>query len=112
MKHNRGLLPFDVHGNTPLHTCRQEHALRPQANKSPSLRSQFKNSWTLAVITLCLILGSSSLHAQSTFGSIRGIVQDNTSAAIPGAQMVLHSTDENIDRTTTSDGSGNFSFEN
>jgi hypothetical protein len=112
MKHNRGLLPFDAQGNTPSHTCRQEHALRPQANTSSSLRSPFKSSWTLAVIALCLILGSSSLYAQSTFGSIRGIVQDNTSAAIPGAQVVLHSTDENTDRTTTSDGSGNFSFEN
>jgi hypothetical protein len=115
MKHNRGLLPFDAQGNTPSHTCRQEHAFLPKGNKSPSLRvfaSQLKSSCMLAVVALCLILASSSLHAQSTFGSIRGIVQDNTSAAIPGAQVVLHSTDENTDRTTTSDGSGNFSFEN
>ena len=49
---------------------------------------------------------------QSTFGSVRGTVQDPTGAAIPGTQIVLHSTDENTDRSIDSDISGDFVFEN
>ncbi len=62
----------------------------------------------------CLLLLSipSATHAQSTFGSVRGTVQDSTGAAIPGTQLVLHSVDENTDRTFTTDSSGNFLFEN
>lgn len=51
-------------------------------------------------------------EAQSTFGSVRGIVQDHTSAAISNAHVILHSTDENADRTISSDGSGDLIFEN
>ena len=43
---------------------------------------------------------------------MRGTVQDATGAALPGTQLVLHSTDENTDRTASSDSSGDFSFEN
>jgi hypothetical protein len=53
-----------------------------------------------------------SAHAQSTFGSVRGIVQDHTGASIPGSQVVLHSTDENTERTANADDSGGFIFEN
>src|SRR5471030_920925 len=60
-----------------------------------------------------LVLGSSLFaRAQSTFGSVRGSVQDSTAAGIPGAKVVLHNTDENTDHTATSDSSGNFLFEN
>src|ERR1700719_427685 len=49
---------------------------------------------------------------QSTFGSVRGMVQDNTSAVVSDTQVVLHSTDENTERTVIADSSGNFLFEN
>lgn len=66
-----------------------------------------------SVIICCLLLSAgSSVHAQSTFGSVRGNVQDASGSAIPGAQIVLHSTDENTDRTVDTDGSGAFIFEN
>src|SRR5260370_11813604 len=51
-------------------------------------------------------------HAQTTFGSDRGNVQDASSSAIPGAQIVLYSTDENTERTVDTDTSGSFIFEN
>jgi hypothetical protein len=51
-------------------------------------------------------------NAQSTFGSVRGTVQDATGAAIPATQIVLHSVDENTDRTVSSDTSGDFIIEN
>ncbi|WP_232298705.1 carboxypeptidase-like regulatory domain-containing protein [Granulicella tundricola] len=52
------------------------------------------------------------LLAQSTFGSIKGTVQDSTGATIPGAHLTLHSVDENTDRPLDVDPSGNFTFEN
>jgi hypothetical protein len=52
------------------------------------------------------------LEAQSTFGSIRGTVEDNSGAAIPDTQITLHSIDENTDRTVTLDETGSYAFEN
>ena len=51
-------------------------------------------------------------HGQSTFGSMRGTVQDSTGAAIPGTHLTLHSVDENTDRAVDTDIDGNFIFEN
>src|SRR3984885_6649117 len=55
---------------------------------------------------------SSSAHAQSTFGSIRGISTDSSGAAIPGASVALHSVEENTDRTATTDADGSYLFNN
>jgi hypothetical protein len=55
---------------------------------------------------------TSRLEAQSTFGSIRGAAQDNTGAAIPDAEVTLHSIDENTDRVVKTDGTGSYAFEN
>jgi hypothetical protein len=49
---------------------------------------------------------------QSTFGSVRGIAQDLSGAAIPDTKVILHSTDENTDRPVNADMSGSFIFEN
>src|SRR5580704_12266585 len=65
------------------------------------------------VIFCFLLFGAGPFaRGQSTFGSVRGTVADATGAAIPGTQIVLHSVDENTDRTFTSDSSGSFLFEN
>ena len=67
----------------------------------------------IPIVLCCLILGTAPFaNGQSTFGSVRGAVQDATGAGIPGAQIVLHSTDENTDRKVVSDPSGDFTFEN
>lgn len=50
--------------------------------------------------------------AQSTFGSIRGTVEDASGATIQGAQVTLHSVDENTDQTVTSGDSGSYFLEN
>ena len=66
-----------------------------------------------SLIMCCLLLvAGSSVHAQSTFGSVRGNVQDASGAAIPDAQIVLHSSDENTERVVNTDTSGGFVFEN
>jgi Carboxypeptidase regulatory-like domain len=73
-----------------------------------------KNLFIVVIVVLCyLLLAVGQLaHAQSTFGSVRGNVQDASGAAIPGAQLALHSTDENTERTAETDASGAFIFEN
>jgi hypothetical protein len=53
-----------------------------------------------------------ALHAQSTFGSIRGTAQDASGASVPGTRVTLHSTDTNTDRVVTTDSSGEFLFSN
>jgi hypothetical protein len=63
------------------------------------------------VALLAMAMMTPSLMAQSTFGSVRGTVQDATGAAIPGAQVTLHSMDQNTDRTVTSDDSGSYVIE-
>ena len=70
-------------------------------------------SLLLAGVLCSMMYGfSTPLPAQSTFGSIKGTVQDATGATIPGAHLTLHSVDENTDRPLDVDSSGNFSFEN
>ncbi len=62
---------------------------------------------------LCVTLGlASPAHAQSTFGSIRGTAADPSGATIAGATVTLHSVAENTDRSTASDDTGAFAFEN
>ena len=65
-----------------------------------------------AKLLLALALLTSAAHAQSTFGSVRGTVQDTSGASIPGAVVTVHSVDENVDRTAKTDGSGEFAVEN
>jgi hypothetical protein len=50
--------------------------------------------------------------AQSTFGTMRGTVQDSTGSVIPSATITLHSLEENNDHVMSSSAAGEFSFEN
>jgi hypothetical protein len=75
----------------------------------------WNGKFALSVVCGLLILmgfGNLVVHAQSTFGSVRGTTQDPTGAIIPETQVTLHSVDENTDAMTTSDDQGNFGFEN
>ena len=63
----------------------------------------------LAALLLLPLIDAS---AQSTFGSVRGTIQDATGAVIPATQVTLHSNDQNTDRTITADATGTFVFEN
>ena len=61
---------------------------------------------------VALVNPPARLRAQSTFGSVRGIAQDQTGAAIADAKITLHSVDENSDVSTVSGPAGDFLFEN
>lgn len=69
--------------------------------------------WT-APFLLLAILGwtASSSSAQSTFGSIVGVVHDTTQAVVPQATVTLRGLDENSVRATKSDENGSFEFVN
>ena len=68
--------------------------------------------FSLASSLLTCLLLLASAHAQSTFGSIVGVVHDATQAVVPGAAVNLRSLDDNSARATTSDENGSFEFLN
>jgi hypothetical protein len=63
----------------------------------------------LLVLVLCI---ASSVHAQSTFGSIVGTVRDASGAVVPGAIVTATSKGTSAQRTVKSDGSGDFTLSN
>jgi Carboxypeptidase regulatory-like domain len=81
------------------------------SHRSKTVRGRYR-SGVLAVLFALLCVSGTRLDAQSTFGSIRGTVEDSSGAAIPDTQITLHSIDENTDRTVTSDATGSYAFEN
>ncbi|WP_255551025.1 carboxypeptidase-like regulatory domain-containing protein [Granulicella sp. dw_53] len=60
----------------------------------------------------CFVLLAHACFAQSTFGTVRGTVQDSSGAAIPGATVTVHSITESTDRSVTTDDAGQFDVEN
>jgi hypothetical protein len=71
------------------------------------------SGWVAALMLMVvLLMTSGTTFAQSTFGSVRGVAQDDTGAILPDTQVTLHSLDENTDRTVKTDSDGNFTLEN
>jgi len=69
--------------------------------------------WRAFLVALILLVCvECPAPAQSTFGSIVGVVDDPTHSAVPGALVQLRSLDENNVLKTTSDQNGAFEFEN
>jgi hypothetical protein len=119
MKYIKGLSQSDSIAN--LSTSHEEDQVENHNNEQSRLKhiaTQRKTTLqlcmrTLPIFSILLIFGIvTPAFGQSTFGSVRGVVQDNTSAAISDSQVVLHSTDENTERTVNADASGGFVFEN
>jgi hypothetical protein len=61
---------------------------------------------------VALLVGSTSLSAQATTGSILGTVRDNQEAVVPGATVTIRNVETNAVRTVVSDGSGSYRFLN
>jgi hypothetical protein len=66
----------------------------------------------IAIAIFAILLCSSRCFGQSTFGSIRGTVQDASGAAIPDAQVTLHNIDENTDQVVKTDSTGGYTLQN
>ena len=78
--------------------------------------SQTTFAWRILCFTLftisflALLAGSAS--AQLSTASINGAVRDPSGAVVPNATVVLRSVDTSVDRTSTSNGSGEYAFLN
>jgi hypothetical protein len=121
MKYVRGLFQSVSMVIAKLRTCLEEDEVRIQSDEQSKFRHGATQKNTklrvcmqmLPIFAIFLVLNVvAPALAQSTFGSVRGIVQDNTSAVVSDSQVVLHSTDENTERTVNADASGSFTFEN
>jgi hypothetical protein len=73
----------------------------------PPSRSKFLPA---AVLALATLLASTPLFSQGTTATLGGTVTDASGAVIPNAQVTLKSETSDDKRTTTSNGSGVFSF--
>ena len=77
------------------------------------VHSGIAHSVIAAVMIVLWLAGSSvSVSAQSTFGSVVGVVQDKTQAVVPGAKVTIRRLEDNSTRSTTSDQNGSFEFLN
>ncbi|HXX76721.1 MAG TPA: carboxypeptidase-like regulatory domain-containing protein [Nitrospiraceae bacterium] len=65
-----------------------------------------------AGVAIAIVFTVCSAVAQSTFGSIVGVVHDKTQAVVPGASVQIRDLQDNSTRSTTSDQSGSFEFVN
>jgi hypothetical protein len=75
-------------------------------------RAVVRPSFAPAMIVLCLLGIIGSAPAQSTFGSIVGVVHDPTQAVVPGASVTIRRLEDNSSRSATSDQNGSFEFVN
>ena len=123
MKHSRGLYQSDSmvdgqaiemseEGNATI-TSGKQNMSGHVAGRQRGLGRRFSRARLLPIFRLLFAAECSRIcFWQSTFGSVRGIVQDNTSAAIPDTSSCCTAWIENSERTATTDDSGNFTFEN
>jgi hypothetical protein len=71
-----------------------------------------KSMWRrLSFLALLLMLAFTQARAQSTQGSIVGSVKDTAGAVVPSAVVTLTNTEEGAVRTTTSNGVGDYHFQ-
>lgn len=75
------------------------------------IRSHKRGTFWLLIFAW-VALSTWNAYGQSTFGSIRGTVQDASGALVPGAEVTVHSLDENFERQVTTNDSGEFVAEN
>jgi hypothetical protein len=78
----------------------------------PRIGRRIARSIGAALLVLYVLGINVSAHAQSTFGSIVGVVHDTTQAVVPGASVKIQSLEDNSTRSATSDQNGSFEFVN
>lgn len=67
-------------------------------------------SYIFTILSLLLVFFAVNTSAQSFRGKILGTVTDQTGAVVAGATVVAKNVGTGIERTTTTDADGNFSF--
>src|SRR3984957_16476379 len=76
------------------------------------LTTMMKRYVTAGLLTLCMVVLRGALNAQSTFGSIVGVIKDPGGLVVTGAEIQLSSLDDQSVRTATSEPDGAFQFLN
>src|SRR5687768_12136490 len=61
---------------------------------------------------LILLTSAAAVAAQSTTGSIQGVVRDNQGGVIPGATVTLRNIDTNATRSLATEADGSYRFLN
>ncbi len=75
----------------------------------------FNRSWeaaAMAAVAFALSLGSAKAQSSASSGTINGSVLDPSGAVVAKASVEIHNAVSGYDRTTTTDGKGNFIFSN
>ena len=77
----------------------------------PVLSVRAIGAHTLFAIFFCFV-ATTSLVAQSTFGSVVGTVRDSSGALLQDAQVTLLNTGTTATRSAVTDASGSYAFKN
>src|SRR6204780_3232854 len=84
---------------------------KSQMNRIGQCGRRISRGWSKpAYLLALLVLFTSAAFAQLTTADILGSVTDATGAVVPNATIVLTNHGTNEKRTTTSNGSGDYSF--
>jgi hypothetical protein len=65
-----------------------------------------------AVLAAFVSIAPNELRAQISSASLSGTVKDPVGAVVPGATVTLRNVDTSVSSTTTSNGDGNYTFQN
>jgi len=84
----------------------------PNVTRTLCILPKLSHAFFPALLFGFLILFVPHLQSQSTYGTILGTVHDGSGAVIPGATVTLLNTGTSSQRVATSDGSGDFQFNN
>jgi hypothetical protein len=103
----------DAHTLLLIHLDRMLLAKSQQPREALPQPQSSSLLWRIAlIVVVTLAAGAILSRAQSTLGNIRGTVEDNSGALIPGATVTVRSLDQNLTRQTISNDSGEFLVEN
>jgi hypothetical protein len=74
--------------------------------------SRGRLAWRVFPMIWLAAMAAGALNAQSTFGSVLGLVRDVSGAVVQGAQVTLVNTGTQATETTAADGNGDYAFRN
>lgn len=81
-----------------------------QRNSRRALTTQKGRAKWLCLVALCfaVVCEGAAAHAQSTFGSVIGTVQDPSGAVVPGASVHVKNMNDNTTRETRTNDTGEY----